>query len=53
MTTTCHRAIRSILECARLNAVQARQALAAGRVRLAAYHRSVCESCRRDAAALR
>lgn len=53
MTTTCQRAIRSLLDCARLNAVQARAALAAGQLRLADYRRAVCRDCRRDAAALR
>lgn len=53
MTTTCHRAILSLLECARYNAVKAREALAAGQLRMHAYRQLVAADCRRDAAALR
>lgn len=50
MTPTCQRAIRSLLECARLNAVRARQSTSA---RLAAYYTAVSAGCARDARALR
>lgn len=53
MTTTCRRAILSLLECARYNTVKAREAIAAGQVRMAAYRKQVASDCRRDAAALR
>jgi len=50
MTTPCQLAIRSLLDCARLNAVRARAATSA---RLAAYYREVSASCARDARLLR
>ena len=53
MTTTCHRAILSLLECARANAVKAREAANAGQQRMAIYRQQVSQDCRRDAAALR
>ena len=53
MTTTCQRAIYSLLDCARHNAVRARQALAEGRPRMHAYYLSVVAECRQDAASLR
>lgn len=50
MTATCQKAIRSLLDCARLNAVRARNATSA---RLATYYQSVSQSCARDARELR
>lgn len=50
MTTTCKAAIRSLLECARFNAVRARRATSS---RLAAYYAAVSAECARDARALR
>jgi hypothetical protein len=53
MTTTCQRAILSLLECARFNAVKAREELKQGNRRMHDYRKQVARDCRRDAAALR
>jgi hypothetical protein len=53
MTTTCKRAILSLLECARHNAVEARKAESAGHHRMANYRRTVSCECAADARALR
>lgn len=50
MTATCQAAIRSLLECARYNAVRARRATS---TRLAAYYAAVAAECARDARNLR
>ncbi len=53
MTETCKRAVKSMLECARYNAVQARKAADEGKQRIAAYRRAVAQDCRHDANELR
>ena len=53
MTETCKRAVRSMLECARYNAVQARKAACDGKQRIAAYRLAVAAECRHDANELR
>lgn len=49
MTPTCKKAIRSIRACERLNLITALESTLSGRPRMAAYHRQVARSCRRDA----
>ena len=53
MTTTLRRAILSLLECARYNAVKAREAANQGNARMAAYRLTVSRDCRADADSLR
>jgi len=49
MTTTCHRAIRSLRKCERLNLTIALEATLHHQPRMARYFRALAITCRRDA----
>ena len=49
MSPTCHRAVRSLRSCERLNLIQALRATLADRPALTAFHRGAAKDYRRSA----